>query len=41
VESAHRITESVEDLLHKRFDPARITIHVEPPNYVSDRVTYE
>jgi cation diffusion facilitator family transporter len=41
VESAHRITESVEELLHERFDPARITIHVEPPDYVSHRVTYE
>lgn len=40
VEAAHRITESVEDLLHERFDPARITIHVEPPDYLSDRVTY-
>jgi cation diffusion facilitator family transporter len=40
VESAHQITEAVEDLLHERFDPARITIHVEPPNYVSDQVTY-
>lgn len=41
VESAHQITEAVEDLLHERFDPARITIHVEPPDYESDRVTYE
>jgi cation diffusion facilitator family transporter len=40
VESAHQITEAVEDLLHERFDPARITIHVEPPNYVSEQVTY-
>jgi cation diffusion facilitator family transporter len=41
VETAHQITEAVEDLLHERFDPSRITIHVEPPDYKSDRVTYE
>ncbi|WP_019502793.1 cation diffusion facilitator family transporter [Pseudanabaena sp. PCC 6802] len=41
VESAHQITELVEDLLHEHFDPVRIAIHVEPPNYKSDRVTYE
>ncbi|CAN1209744.1 cation diffusion facilitator family transporter [Tumidithrix helvetica PCC 7403] len=40
VESAHQITEAVEERLHDRFDPARITIHVEPPDYHSDRVTY-
>jgi cation diffusion facilitator family transporter len=40
VETAHQITEAVEEQLHRRFDPARITIHVEPPEYQSDRVTY-
>jgi cation diffusion facilitator family transporter len=40
VESAHQITEAVEAQLHQRFDPARITIHVEPPEYQSDQVTY-
>jgi len=41
VESAHQITENVEDRLHERFDPVRITIHVEPPSHHSDRVTYQ
>ncbi len=40
VESAHAITESVEDLLRQRFDPARITIHLEPMSYFSDQLTY-
>ncbi|AFY71395.1 cation diffusion facilitator family transporter [Thalassoporum mexicanum PCC 7367] len=40
VETAHDITERVEDLLLNRYAPARITIHVEPPEYESDRITY-
>jgi cation diffusion facilitator family transporter len=40
VDAAHQITEAVEAQLHLRFDPARITIHVEPPEYQSDQVTY-
>jgi cation diffusion facilitator family transporter len=40
LESAHTITEAVEELLHERFNPARITIHLEPMEYCSDRLTY-
>jgi cation diffusion facilitator family transporter len=40
VETAHGITEQVEELLLIQFAPARITIHVEPPEYESDRITY-
>jgi cation diffusion facilitator family transporter len=41
VESAHLITEAVEELLHERFNPARITIHLEPMEYYSDKLTYD
>lgn len=41
VESAHRITEEVENRLQERFHPARILIHIEPPSYKSDRITYD
>ncbi|MBW4692392.1 MAG: cation diffusion facilitator family transporter [Lyngbya sp. HA4199-MV5] len=41
VETAHQITEAVEDRLEERFSPARILIHVEPPSYTSDHITYD
>ncbi|MGB3266175.1 MAG: cation diffusion facilitator family transporter, partial [Microcoleus sp.] len=41
VETAHRITEEVEARLEERFSPVRILIHVEPPAYESDRISYE
>ncbi|MFW6357967.1 MAG: cation diffusion facilitator family transporter [Chroococcales cyanobacterium] len=41
VETAHKITEAVEQQLEDRFGPARILIHVEPPNYQSEQITYE
>ncbi|MGK7925005.1 MAG: cation diffusion facilitator family transporter [Spirulina sp.] len=40
VETAHQITEEVEARLEARFSPARILIHVEPPSYESDRISY-
>lgn len=40
VATAHDITEAVEQKLEERFAPARILIHVEPPDYSSDAVTY-
>ncbi|MEM9542956.1 MAG: cation diffusion facilitator family transporter [Cyanobacteria bacterium P01_E01_bin.42] len=40
VETAHKITEEVEVRLEKRFAPARILIHVEPPHYQSDTISY-
>lgn len=41
VETAHAITESVEEKLKKQFDPVRILIHIEPPRYQSHHLTYE
>jgi cation diffusion facilitator family transporter len=41
VETAHRITEEVESQLEQRFSPVRILIHVEPPAYKSENITFE
>ncbi|QYX33827.1 cation diffusion facilitator family transporter [Sphaerospermopsis torques-reginae] len=41
VETAHRITEEVESQLQQRFSPVRILIHVEPPAYKSESITFE
>ena len=41
VESAHHITEQVEARLSEKFTPVRIVIHIEPPAYKSDQITYE
>lgn len=41
VETAHRITEAVEARLEERFGPVRVTIHVEPPNYTSNQISYD
>ncbi|MGB3533460.1 MAG: cation diffusion facilitator family transporter [Microcoleaceae cyanobacterium] len=41
VETAHAITESVEEKLKQKFSPVRILIHLEPPRYQSDKITYE
>ncbi|BAZ15259.1 cation diffusion facilitator family transporter [Calothrix sp. NIES-4071] len=40
VETSHRITEQVENLLEERFSPARVLIHVEPPSYLSNQISY-
>lgn len=40
VETAHKITEAVEEQLLKFYSPARISIHVEPPDYQSDRLSF-
>lgn len=40
VRTAHEITEAVETALCDRYHPVRMTIHVEPNGYQSDRVTY-
>ncbi|NJL02212.1 MAG: cation transporter [Spirulinaceae cyanobacterium SM2_1_0] len=39
VESAHDVTEAVEQRLEEKFGPARISIHVEPPDYQSDHIS--
>ncbi|MEH2247433.1 cation diffusion facilitator family transporter [Nostoc sp.] len=41
VETAHHITEEVESRLEKRFRPVRILIHVEPPAYKSEQISFE
>lgn len=40
VETAHRITEEVEMRLEERFSPVRVLIHVEPPQYQSQRISF-
>jgi cation diffusion facilitator family transporter len=41
VETAHKITEEVETRLEERFSPVRVLIHVEPPAYQSNHVSFE
>ncbi|WP_445630864.1 cation diffusion facilitator family transporter [Nostoc sp. DSM 114167] len=41
VETAHQITEEVESRLEERFRPVRILIHVEPPAYKSEQISFE
>jgi len=40
VETAHQITEAVEEKLENEYGPARIMIHVEPFVYQSDEISY-
>jgi len=40
VETAHHITEEVERRLEQRFSPVRILIHVEPPAYKSEQISF-
>lgn len=40
VETAHKITEEVEARLEERFSPVRVLIHVEPPTYQSDQISF-
>ncbi|MEB3220342.1 MAG: cation diffusion facilitator family transporter [Nostocales cyanobacterium 94392] len=40
IETAHRITEEVETRLEVKFSPARILIHVEPPAYKSNQISF-
>ncbi|MBD2560086.1 MULTISPECIES: cation diffusion facilitator family transporter [Nostoc] len=41
VETAHHITEEVESRLEERFRPMRILIHVEPPAYKSEQISFD
>ncbi len=41
VETAHQLTEEVERRLEERFRPVRILIHVEPPGYKSEQISFE
>ena len=40
VTAAHTITEAIEYELEQRFSPVRIMIHVEPPSYRSDQLSF-
>jgi cation diffusion facilitator family transporter len=40
VAAAHAITEAIEEELEARFEPVRIMIHVEPPSYRSEQLSY-
>ncbi len=40
VEHAHRITEEVECRIQEKFHPVRVVIHVEPPAYKVDSITF-
>ena len=40
VQTAHQITEQIEENLEKRFGRVRVLIHVEPPDYESDQISY-
>jgi cation diffusion facilitator family transporter len=40
VETAHQITETVEIRLEQRFKPVRVLIHVEPPAYESEQISF-
>jgi cation diffusion facilitator family transporter len=41
VETAHKITELVEQKLEERYGSVRVNIHVEPPTYHSNQISYE
>ena len=41
VREAHQITEAVEARLAERFDPVRVVIHIEPPDYQSNQITFD
>jgi len=38
--TAHQITEKIEERLEKRFGMVRVLIHVEPPDYESDDISF-
>lgn len=40
VETAHKITEDVEAALEQQYNPVRLSIHIEPPSYQSDQISY-
>lgn len=41
VETAHQITEAVEAHLEENFRPVRVLIHVEPPAYQSNQISFD
>lgn len=41
IETAHQITDAVEDALDAHYSPVRTNIHVEPPTHQSDQISYD
>ena len=40
IENAHKITEEIEERLKEKFEPVRVMIHIEPPEYQSKNISY-
>ncbi len=40
VQTAHKITEEIEARLKQKFSPIRVLIHIEPPDYSSDLISF-
>ncbi|MBW4422587.1 MAG: cation diffusion facilitator family transporter [Myxacorys californica WJT36-NPBG1] len=40
VNTAHDITEAIEAKLVEKYSPVRVIIHIEPPSYRSDQISY-
>ncbi|MDJ0647930.1 MAG: cation diffusion facilitator family transporter [Xenococcaceae cyanobacterium MO_188.B19] len=40
VTTAHKITEEIEARLSAKYDPIRVVIHIEPPDYQSDSISF-
>lgn len=40
VATAHKITEAVEECLEQNFSPVRVIIHIEPPEYHSNFISF-
>lgn len=40
VTTAHKITEEIEARLSAKYNPIRVVIHIEPPDYKSDQISF-
>ena len=40
VTTAHKITEEIEARLSAKYDPIRVVIHIEPPDYKRDQISF-
>ncbi len=40
VTTAHKITEEIEARLSAKYDPIRVVIHIEPPDYQRDQISF-
>ncbi len=41
IATAHKITEEIEARLQEKYHPVRVLIHVEPPEYKSNHISYD